>query len=48
MKNLPTHVDFLRLSETSRINLFIPVEFKNHQHHPIVRGVSLWYDPRLS
>ena len=39
VKNLPTHVDFLRLSETSRINLFIPVEFKNHSTSPgIKRG----------
>jgi large subunit ribosomal protein L25 len=27
VKDLPIHVDFLRLSERSRINLFIPVEF---------------------
>ena len=39
VKNLPTHVDFLRLSETSRINLFIPVEFKNQSTSPgIKRG----------
>jgi large subunit ribosomal protein L25 len=30
VRGLPTHVDFLRLSEKSRINLFIPVEFENH------------------
>ena len=29
VKDLPTHVDFLRLSPRSRINLFIPVEFIN-------------------
>lgn len=34
VKDLPTHVDFLRLSETSRINLFIPVEFKNQITSP--------------
>lgn len=28
--DLPIHVDFLRLSERSRINLYIPVEFINH------------------
>ena len=28
--DLPIHVDFLRLSDNSRINLFIPVEFINH------------------
>jgi len=39
LRNLPTHVDFLRLSETSRINLFIPVEFKNQATSPgIKRG----------
>lgn len=27
VKDLPRHVDFLRLSRNSRINLFIPVEF---------------------
>lgn len=30
-RDLPTHVDFLRLSERSRINLFIPVEFLNKE-----------------
>jgi large subunit ribosomal protein L25 len=29
VKDLPIHVDFLRLSEKSRISLFIPVEFVN-------------------
>jgi large subunit ribosomal protein L25 len=29
VKDLPIHVDFLRLSEKSRINLYIPVEFAN-------------------
>lgn len=29
VKDLPIHVDFLRLSERSRINLYIPVEFIN-------------------
>ena len=39
LRNLPTHVDFLRLSETSRINLFIPVDFKNQATSPgIKRG----------
>lgn len=31
VKDLPTHVDFLRLSAKSRINLFIPVEFTNEE-----------------
>ncbi len=30
VKDLPTHVDFLRLSEKSQINLNIPVEFIGH------------------
>ena len=39
VRNLPTHVDFLRLSESSRITLYIPVEFKNHATSPgIKRG----------
>ena len=27
VKDLPTHVDFMRLRRTTKINLFIPVEF---------------------
>lgn len=39
VKDLPSHVDFLRLSERSRINLFIPVEFQNEETCPgIKRG----------
>jgi large subunit ribosomal protein L25 len=39
VKDLPTHVDFLRLSEKSRINLFIPVVFENRDKAPgIKRG----------
>ncbi len=39
VKDLPTHVDFLRLSEKSRISLFIPVEFINADKAPgIKRG----------
>jgi large subunit ribosomal protein L25 len=34
VKDLPVHVDFLRLSERSRINLFIPIEFVNHELSP--------------
>ena len=29
MKDLPTHLDFMRLSKTARIKLFIPVVFNN-------------------
>ena len=39
VKDLPTHVDFLRLSERSRINLMIPVAFENEDTSPgIKRG----------
>ncbi len=39
VKDLPTHVDFLRLSPRSRINLFIPVEFIDEEECPgIKRG----------
>lgn len=31
VKDLPTHVDLMRLRRTSRINLFIPVEFINRE-----------------
>jgi large subunit ribosomal protein L25 len=34
VRDLPTHVDFLRLSERSRINLHIPVEFINQGASP--------------
>jgi large subunit ribosomal protein L25 len=34
VKDLPTHVDFLRLSDRSRISLFIPVEYVNRDKSP--------------
>jgi large subunit ribosomal protein L25 len=34
VKDLPTHVDFLRLGEKSRIALFIPVEYVNRDKSP--------------
>jgi large subunit ribosomal protein L25 len=34
VKDKPTHVDFLRLAETSRIRLYIPVEFINRDKSP--------------
>lgn len=34
VKDLPIHADFLRLSDRSRINLFIPVEFLNEETCP--------------
>ena len=37
VRDLPTHVDFLRLSESSRIKLFIHVEFINEDKCPGLR-----------
>jgi len=34
VRDLPIHADFLRLTERSRINLFIPVEFINEETSP--------------
>ncbi|MGR3436340.1 MAG: 50S ribosomal protein L25/general stress protein Ctc [Shimia sp.] len=34
VKDLPTHVDFMRLRRTTKINLFIPVEFVNEEEAP--------------
>lgn len=42
VKDLPTHVDFMRLHRNSRINLFIHVDFVNHDAAPgIKRGGTL-------
>jgi large subunit ribosomal protein L25 len=42
VKDLPTHVDFMRLKRTSRINLFIHVDFENHEKSPgLKRGGTL-------
>jgi len=42
VKDLPTHVDFMRLRRTSKVNLFIPVEFINEEAAPgIKRGGML-------
>ncbi|MBP0481362.1 50S ribosomal protein L25/general stress protein Ctc [Sagittula salina] len=39
VKDLPTHVDFMRLRRTSKVNLYIPVEFINEEAAPgIKRG----------
>ncbi len=37
VKDLPTHVDFRRLRRTSKVNLFIPVEFLNEETAPGIR-----------
>ncbi len=37
VKDLPTHVDFLRLHRSSRINLFVHVEFENEETAPGIK-----------
>ena len=37
VKDLPTHVDFMRLRRTSRVNLFIHVEFINEEQCPGIK-----------
>lgn len=34
VKDLPIHIDFMRLRRTSKVNLFIPVEFVNQDKCP--------------
>ena len=34
LKDLPTHLDLMRLRRTSKVNLFIPVEFLNEEDAP--------------
>ena len=42
VKDLPVHVDFMRIHDESRINLFIHVEFVNHEASPgLKRGGTL-------
>lgn len=42
VKDLPTHIDFMRLHDDSRINLFIHVTFTNHDAAPgLKRGGTL-------
>jgi large subunit ribosomal protein L25 len=42
VKDLPTHVDFMRVNDESRINLFIHVDFINHGASPgLKRGGTL-------
>ena len=42
VRDVPTHVDFLRLRRTSRVNLFIHVNFENHPASPgLKRGGTL-------
>jgi large subunit ribosomal protein L25 len=34
VKDLPRHIDFMRLRQTSRVDLFLTVEFINHEESP--------------
>jgi large subunit ribosomal protein L25 len=40
VKDLPTHVDFMRLKPHTKINLFIPVEFLNEKPRPASRRAA--------
>ncbi|WP_323778039.1 50S ribosomal protein L25/general stress protein Ctc [Leisingera sp.] len=37
VKDLPTHLDLMRLRRTSKVNLFIPVEFINEEDAPGIK-----------
>jgi len=37
VKDLPTHIDLMRLKRTSRVNLFIPVEFVGEEEAPGIK-----------
>ncbi|AHD02000.1 50S ribosomal protein L25/general stress protein Ctc [Leisingera methylohalidivorans] len=37
VKDLPTHLDLMRLRRTSKVNLYIPVEFINEEEAPGVK-----------
>lgn len=42
VKDLPTHIDFMRLHRNTRVNLFIHVNFENHDEAPgLKRGGTL-------
>ena len=42
VKDLPTHIDFMRLHRNTRVNLFIHVTFENHEKAPgLKRGGTL-------
>lgn len=42
VKDLPTHIDFMRLHRDTRVNLFIHVTFENHEESPgLKRGGTL-------
>ncbi len=37
VKDLPTHIDFMRLKRTSRVNIFVHVEFENDKAAPGIK-----------
>lgn len=42
VKDMPTHIDLMRLHRNTRVNLFINVEFTNHEEAPgLKRGGTL-------
>lgn len=42
VKDMPTHIDFMRLHQNTRVNLFIHVNFENHEEAPgLKRGGTL-------
>ncbi len=49
VKDLPTHVDFMRLHRNTRINLFIHVEFENEDQAPGIKkgGVLVVVRPEV-
>ena len=49
VKDLPTHVDFMRLKRTSKIALFIPVEIEGEDNAPGIRkgGVLTMVRPEI-
>ena len=38
VKDLPTHLDLMRLHRTTKVKLFIPVEFVNEEEAPGIKG----------
>jgi len=49
VKDLPTHVDFMRLRRTSKVKLFIPVEVLNEESAPGIKkgGVLTMVRPEV-
>ncbi len=37
VKDLPVHIDFMRLKQTSRVNVFVHVDFENHKAAPGIK-----------